>query len=438
MAIPEISRRDYLKLATAGVLGGSISGWFEALAKDAANSPQRKKSCILLWMDGGPSQTDTFDLKPGHRNGGPFKEIRTAAPDIRISEHLPLLAKHGDRMALIRSMSTQEGDHASARYYLHTGYRNRGPERYPAIGSLVAKELGSDKSALPQCVTISPSLVFGAPSSGFLGPKYAPLLLAATYDARDSDYEKLLRVPDLKPAGDVTREQAKARVGLLQEMQKEFGARHADLPVASRHTAYDRAVRLVQSGAARAFDLDGEPAKLRDRYGRSIFGQGCLLARRLVEKGVPFVEVGLGGTGASWDTHQNNFDQVKRLSGVLDAAWATLMDDLKDKGLLESTLVIWMGEFGRTPTINSANGRDHFPNAWTTVLAGGGIKGGQVAGKTSKDGTKVEERPVSAPDFLATVCLALGIDHQKQNLAHAGRPIRIVEKGAKPVKEVIA
>jgi hypothetical protein len=432
-----LSRRDYLKLAAAGVLGGSASGWFEAMARAAARDPQRKKACILLWMNGGPSQMDTFDLKPGHENGGPFKEIQTTAPGVRISEHLPTVARHADRMAVIRSMSTKEGDHGLAITALHTGYPPRGPIRYPTFGSHVAKELGDDEVALPHFIGIGQVAI---PSSGFLGPKYAPMIFANVSGFRnDDDYEKDLRVPSLKPSGDVTPEQSEARTELLQEIQKEFLARHGGPAAASRNTAYDRAVRLMRTRAAKAFDLDGEPANLRDRYGRNRFGQCCLMARRLVERGVPFVEVGLGRTGGSlWDSHQQNFEMVKQLSAVLDPAWGTLMEDLKDKGLLDSTLVIWMGEFGRTPKINTNNGRDHFPNAWSTVLAGGGIKGGQAVGKTSKDGTTVEERLVSAPDFFATVCRALGIDPDKQNISNIGRPIRIVEKGANPIEEIIA
>jgi uncharacterized protein (DUF1501 family) len=190
----------------------------------------------------------------------------------------------------------------------------------------------------------------------------------------------------------------------------------------------------MQSAGAKAFDLTDEKDKLRDSYGRNLFGQGCLLARRLIERGVPFVEVTLNG----WDTHSNNFDQVRTLCGTLDNAWSTLMEDLKSKGLLDTTTIIWMGEFGRTPVINQGRGRDHFPNAWATVLAGGGIKGGQVIGKTSTDGTTVEDRRTSTLDLLATLCMALGIDYEKTNRSNIGRPIRIVEKGASPVTEVVA
>ncbi len=200
---------------------------------------------------------------------------------------------------------------------------------------------------------------------------------------------------------------------------------------------------MMRSAAAKAFSLDEEPAELRDAYGRHLFGQGCLLARRLVERGVPFVEVTLSNVpgvnnAIGWDTHQDNFNAVQRLSGALDGAWGTLMKDLKQRGLLDSTLLVWMGEFGRTPKVNNNRGRDHWANSWSTVLAGGGIKGGQVIGKTSADGMTVEERPVSVNDLLATICMALGIDTSKQNDSNVGRPIRIVEPNAKPIQEVLS
>ena len=198
---------------------------------------------------------------------------------------------------------------------------------------------------------------------------------------------------------------------------------------------------MMRSESVTAFDLDDEPASLRDAYGRNRFGQGCLLARRLVERGVPFVEVSLNGVDGQsqlgWDTHQNNFDTVKRLSSTLDSGWATLLADLSRLGLLESTLVIWMGEFGRTPKINPNQGRDHFPNAWSTVLAGGGVKGGQVAGRTTADGTGVADRPITTGDLLATVCGALGIDAEKQNVSNVGRPIRLVDPRATVVEGVL-
>jgi hypothetical protein len=447
MSMPELSRRQWLKLSAAGFAASTVSGWFGALAEAAGPLKGRKKSCILLWMNGGPSQTDTFDLKPGHSNGGPFKEIATAAPGLRISEHLPKIAKFGDRMAVIRSMTTKEADHGRATFYMRTGYMPTGPIQYPPIGALVAKELGRDDAALPNCVAIAPYRFFNpaAYGSGFLGPKYAPLVVgdnAQFFNARiPNAYEQALKVQDIDPPADVDKAHGNVRLDLLEEMEREFIARHPGTASVSHKTAYDRAVRLMRTAAGKAFELEEEKDSVRDAYGRNLFGQGCLLARRLVERGVPFIEVTLGGVNGGafgWDTHQNNFDQVKALSGVLDPAWAMLMSDLKERGLLDSTLIVWMGEFGRTPKINGQRGRDHWPTSWSTVLAGGGIKGGQAIGDTGRDGMEVKERPVSVPDFLATVCKALSIDPEKQNNSNVGRPIRIADLTAKPITEALA
>ena len=438
-----LSRRGYLKLAASV----SLSGWLGNLARAAATDPARKRSCILLWMSGGPATIDLFDLKPGHPNGGPYKEIPTAAPGVRIGEHLPQLAKHMDRLAVLRGMSTKEQDHGRATFIMRTGTAPQGAIDYPTLGSLVAKELHTPGADLPPFVSIAPQrgLAQNAFSAGFLGPQYAPLIVAdgGGGGGDGEQVDRLLKVQDLdRPAG-VGRDTAAARLGLMRDLEAGFVAARPGLTGASHRSAYDAAVRLMKPDTAKAFDLAGEPRALRDRYGRNLFGQGCLLARRLVERGVPFVEVTLSGAAmgnqfASWDSHQNNFDQVKALCGALDAGWATLMADLKDRGLLDSTLVVWMGEFGRTPKINGNRGRDHFSTAWATVLGGGGIKGGQAVGRTSKDGTKVEDRPTDVTDLLATVCRGLGIDYEKQNLSNVGRPIRIVDKAAKPVTEVLA
>ncbi len=438
-----LSRRDWLRLSAAGVLGGSMSGWLEALAADTVKHPGRRRSCILLWMSGGPSQTDTFDLKPGHPNGGPFKETATAVPGIRISEHLPRVARHTDRMVLIRSMKTKEGDHGRATFMLRTGYAPQGPIQYPALGALVAKELEGPDAGLPSFVSIAPyrQINPAAFEPGFLGPVYAPLIVGEAGATQAGSPEQALQVQDLALPAGVSRAQGEARARLLEEMEQDFVKARPDAAAVSHYTACMRAVRLMRSAGARAFNLEEEAASVRDAYGRNRFGQGCLLARRLVERGVPFVEVSLGGADGQtlgWDTHGDNFNTVRRLSGLLDPAWGSLMDDLKDRGLLDTTLIVWMGEFGRTPRINGSGGRDHFPNAWSTVLAGGGLKGGQVVGKTSRDGTTVEERPVPVADFLATICLALGIDPRKQNMSNVGRPIRIADPAAQPITEVVA
>jgi hypothetical protein len=441
--LPRLSRRDWLKLSSAGVVASSLSGWLETFAADTAGHPARKRSVILLWMNGGPSQMDTFDLKPGHPNGGPFKEIQTSAPGLRISEHLPKLAKFGDQLAVIRSMKTREADHGRATFLMRTGYPPTGPIQYPTLGSLVARELGSDDTPLPNFVSIAPFRFFnpGAYGPGFLGPRYAPLIVGgnARTIRQGQPYEQALKVEDIDVPAEVARDHAEARMDLLRLMEDSFVKDHPGVAPLSHKTAYERAVRMMKTDASKAFDLEEENESLRDAYGRNLFGQGCLLARRLVERGVPFVEVTLGGyAGLTWDTHGQNFPRVQQLSEILDPAWATLMQDLKERGLLDSTLIVWMGEFGRTPKINRGQGRDHYPAAWTTVLAGGGIKGGQAVGKTSKDGSTVEERPVSVSDLLATVCQATGIDPMKANNSNIGRPIRIVDRNARPIQEVLS
>jgi hypothetical protein len=223
-------------------------------------------------------------------------------------------------------------------------------------------------------------------------------------------------------------------------MEADFVKSRPGIPAKSHATAYDRAVRLMKTAAGKAFNLEEEKAEVRDKYGRNLFGQGCLLARRLIERGVPFVEIthgGVNGGGFGWDTHANNFDQVKALCGTLDPAWGALMADLKDRGLLDSTLIVWMGEFGRTPKINGSQGRDHYPNAWASVLCGGGIKGGQAYGKTNAGGEQVEEKPVSVGDLVATIAAAAGIDPTKQNASNVGRPIRVADPTAKVIKDIV-
>lgn len=417
--------------------------WFPRLATEAADHPARRCACILLWMSGGPSQIDTFDPKPGHANGGEFASIDTAAAGVQFCEHLPRLATLADKLAVIRSMSSKEGDHSRATYLMRTGYRPEGPVRYPTLGSLLSKELKREETDLPNFISIGPfqQLNPAAFGPGFLGPQYAPLIIGGGGQPNPDHYEAALRVANLALPAEVTRTQADARMKLLSGIEDEFSRPRPSEWIDSHRSAYERALRLMRSDAVRAFKLDDEPPETRDRYGRNRFGQSCLLARRLIEQGVPFVGVSLNGVSGQsvfgWDTHVNNFEFVKRLSETLDSAWASLMEDLDSRGLLESTLIVWMGEFGRTPKINSNSGRDHYPAAWTTVLAGGGIRGGQAVGRTGEDGMKVEDRPVSVRDFMATICHALGIDSQRQNMSNVGRPIRIVDPDAEPVREVL-
>ncbi len=294
--VPQLTRRQVMRLAAAGALGASASGWIEALAADTAAHPNRRKSCILLWMSGGPSQTDTFDPKPGHANSGPFKPIQTTVPGMLLGPHLPKLARQAKDLAIIRSMSSKEGDHGRATYYLRTGYLPMGPVRYPTLGSLVANEFDDESAELPGFVSISPVRAINAAafSSGFLGPKCAPLNvgernLAGGMDAGSSS----LRVEDLDIPRGIGRPRADERLELMQTLGNDFLANRPGVPSFSHQSAYRRAVKMMRSSAAKAFDLDEEPAAVQDAYGRNPFGQGCLLARRLVERGVPFVEVTL-------------------------------------------------------------------------------------------------------------------------------------------------
>ena len=431
------SRRSWLRGVAVGGLGLSLSGWFDALARAAADHPQRKRACILLWMTGGPATIDLWDLKPNHDNGGPFKEIATCVPGLKVGEHLPRMAGRMDRVAVVRSMTTKEGDHGRASYLMRTGYLPRGAVQYPTLGALAAKERGDPTADLPPHVRVAPPNRNDAKGlgdgSGFLGPRYAPLVVGDAGGV-EASADEALSVPNLARPDGLSDEEFDARVRLLEQMDRDFAAVRPNAAADAHRAAYEHALRLMKPEAARVFDLSAEPAKLRDAYGRTPFGQGCLLARRLVESGVPFVEVGLEG----WDTHNQNFERVARLAQTLDAGWSALTDDLAGRGLLDSTLIVWMGEFGRTPVVNAGAGRDHFPHAWSVVLAGGGVKGGQAVGRTSPDGMAVEERPTSAPDLMATICRALGIDPRKQNASNVGRPIRIADASARPIEEVLA
>jgi len=426
-----MTRREILRLAAAGVSGVSLSGWMAPLARLAAAETaagRRPKSCILLWMDGGPSHLDSFDPKPDAPANirGEFASIATAVPGLRVCEKLPKVAGLLGHAAILRGMSTEEADHSRARIYLHTGYRPlQGGLSYPGLGSTVAAELGRPDSPLPSfVVTGTPLTKYDfLTDAGYRGPRHQPLVVA--------DVERGME--NLQPAVPGTEFENRSRV--LEQLAAGF-ARTSRSPVAEAHRAtLAGALRLMRSDRSRAFDLAQEPAGVRDRYGRGTFGQGCLLARRLVEAGVACVEVYL----ANWDSHERRIAQgIPGLLTQVDDGVSALVGDLRDRGLLDDTLIIWMGEFGRTPQVNREGGRDHFARAWSTVLIGGGVKGGQAVGATDRQGAAVVDRPISVHDFMATVCRLLGIDPARRIDTPAGRPIRIVEdKGEKVITEVI-
>jgi uncharacterized protein (DUF1501 family) len=440
------SRRQALRTLALSAAGCSVSRFLPAFAADLAADPARRRHCILLWMTGGPSQIDTFDMKPGHANGGPFKEIATAVPGMRFSEHLPQLAKHAGSLAILRGLSTKEGDHQRATELMHTGQLPMGPIRYPTVGSALSKALARGESDLPSFVSVNPFVPYNVGSPGFLGAAHAPLTVGSqAYSSQQqqqpADGYATLTVDDAQPRPTYLARQ-QTRLKLWRGLEDRFLAENPDAAAAAAHrTVYERAIRFM-TGAERAleaFDLSQEPDALRQAYGRGSFGQGCLLARRLVERGVAFVEVAMtgGGNFLLWDTHQDNFNQVKKLSAELDAGFATLLTDLKQRGLLESTTILWMGEFGRTPAITAgSNGREHFTDAWSAVLAGGGIQGGAVHGRTSRDGRTVEDGRIEVGDLLATLAAAVGVKPDTENLSEMGRPIKIAE--GQPVAAVLA
>lgn len=434
-------RRQFAKYSGLSLLGASMSGWFSQLAAMADETGKRpKRSCILLWMSGGPSQMETIDPKEGQENGGPTKAIDTSVPGIKISENLPKVATVMGDLAPIRSMTTKEGDHTRATYYLRTGYLPVGPLQYPSMGSFLGKSLRKEECDLPSYVSINPFRAFspGAFAPGFLGPAWSPLVVGAQTTDNDVSFE----VRNLKVPEQLTETQVEARLRMLGSLEHSFLASRPGSPGASHLQSYEQAVRMMKSQAVGAFSLEKEDSMLRDAYGRNAFGQGCLLARRLVEEGVAFVEVSLNGLdaagGAGWDTHADNFTSVKSLCEILDPAWSTLMTDLKQRGLLENTLVIWAGEFGRTPKINENSGRDHWPGSWSTVLGGGGIRGGQALGKTSDDGMEILDSPVTVPNFMATICAALGLDHTSTNQSNIGRPIPLSDHGSAPLSAILS
>ncbi|HEY1377761.1 MAG TPA: DUF1501 domain-containing protein [Gemmataceae bacterium] len=415
-----VTRRTFLRSVAVGAVGTASLGWKDAVTLNAAELRKRGMACILLFMNGGPSQFETFDPKPGASTGGPTKGIPTTVPGVQVAEHWPKVAKQLGDIALIRSMTNKEGAHPRAVYQLKTGYVPSGGIKFPAFGSLVAKEIGPPDFDLPSFVSIGRRDTIG---SGFLGMQYAP------FSVQDPN-----RMPNnAELPGGVSSQRFNRRLGLLKDLEKDFADAGAGHQVESHQALYQGAAQLVLSPRLKAFDLSQEKDAARDRYGKNPFGQGCLLARRLVETGVTFVEVESDG----WDTHRENFDTTKNLSGPVDQGFAALVADLKDRGMLDKTLIVWMGEFGRTPRINGQNGRDHYPRAFSVALAGGGVKGGRVIGATSSDGLSIAERPVTVPDLFTTFCHALQINPRKENHGPLDRPVKIVD-GGQPVAELFA
>ena len=424
-----MTRRHFVRhLMGASALAVPAITFTNSIAAHAADLKKRHKAAIMLWMSGGPSTIDIWDLKPGAPTGGSFRPIGTSGNE-QITEHLPLMAKQMHHMAIIRSMSTREADHDRGRYFMHTGYVPNPNVEHPSYGAVIAHELNHQVPDLQ----IPPFVAVGGGSvgPGFLGMSYAPFVVSPEGDIRN-----------LKIA--VDNQRLMERMNVLASLERGFIQRVSGdkdpkkvvkVTSASDHAkVLDKTLELMTSPQMEAFKVAKEPQEVRDRYGDTSFGKGCLMARRLVEQGVPFVEVDLGG----WDTHRDNFKSLgdDKLP-ELDKAMSALVEDLAQRGRLQDTAIIWMGEFGRTPRINGDSGRDHWARTWSVVVGGAGMKGGIAVGKTDGDGTSVETEPYSSQDVMASICKALGISLETTFTSGNGRPMKIANSG-KVIKELFA
>jgi len=390
-----------------------------SLRTHAAELKKNHKAAILLWMSGGPSTIDLWDLKPGASTGGPFKPISTSG-DVQICEHLPMTAKVMDKLAIVRSMSTREADHMRGRYYMHTGYVPNPNIEHPSYGAVISHELVKEESDLqiPPFVSVDGA----SEGPGFLGMQYAPFRVDSNGQVRNLEMQG------------IDESRLIQRMHALDMIEKGFISQNRG-PAAKDHEAVlKKTLNIMTSAQMDAFKVNKEPKQVLDRYGNDRFARGCLMARRLVEAGVPFVEVDLGG----WDNHQGIFNilQNQRLP-VLDKAMSALVEDLNQRGMLKDTAIIWMGEFSRTPRINGNTGRDHWARSWSVVLGGAGMKSGIAVGKTNEDGTSVETDPYTSQDVMATVCKALGISLETTFTSKNGRPMKIANSG-KVIKELFA
>ncbi len=426
-----VSRRDFLRIGGLSTLGLSLAGF---LRLQAATKPVERKNvnCILMWMQGGPSHHETFDPKPDApaEVRGEFNTIPTTLPGVRIAEHLPLLAKQTDKYSIIRGHDPKNGSHGTADHIMMTGHKFNASLPFPCYGSVIAKERGYRDGMLP-FVQLGKNIDrrFNGGIAGFLGDEYNP------FEIGEDPNAAAFKVRDLS-VSDADKARLERRVGMLNALDDHQRKVEETAPVVrARDAFYEKAHALITSPAAKkAFALEDEPAKLRDRYGRHTLGQSCLLARRLIESGVHFVTVTDGG----WDTHQNNFKSLKeRKLPPLDQAYSALLQDLHDRGLLASTLVVWFGDFGRTPKINPSAGRDHWATAGCACMGGGGVKLGQVVGATNALGEFVIDSPASPQDLAATIYHTLGVPLHTWYRAQDGRPIELVPEG-KPIRQLVS
>ncbi len=418
-----LARRNFLRAGLGALLTASLvgAGSTSRAGTDVLASIRPVRRCVVLFMHGGASQIDTFDPKPGRPTGGEFRAIESSVSGLRISEHLPQLAARMHRLTLIRSLTAKEGNHERARYLMQTGFVPQGGVEHPSLGAHAARARGPD-GELPGFVAIN----LPGTGPGYLGAAWGPFVVP--------DASKPVR--NLAPPDGLALAPARLdrRVELWRGLEGEFGRAHGSARVAAAREIGERAVALSRSGRLDAFDLSRESAQTRARYGSGRFAEGCLLARRLLEAEVGFVEVGMRG----WDTHQDNFSQVRTLSAELDRAAAALIDDLIASGLWSETLLVWLGDFGRTPRINGNGGRDHFPRVSSVVLGGGPIRAGEVIGASDQDGEDIRERPVTVPELFASLATALGLDAGEVHVTPEGRPVTTVDEAGEPIPELFA
>jgi hypothetical protein len=396
----------FLELGLAGsgsLLAPSVRAMTGAEPRGAA------KACISIFLAGGPSQIDTWDPKPGRPTGGPFRAIETSVPGIRVAEHLPNLAARAHRLAIVRSLVGTEPSHDRAIHLMRTSYPPQRGTGYPPLFGLFARH---EPTRL-----VPASVVIGGQGydPGLLGRAHAPLTVGNPRSAASR----------FRPVTKVAPQRQALRLQRWRDREDRFAAAFGGDELLARREIFEEAIAMLEGENRTLFDIAKEPPTVRERYGEGRFADACVLARRLVEGGVPFVEITHGG----WDTHADNFPKVERRSRELDQGLATLLDELDDRGLLEQTLIVCMGEFGRTPKINANGGRDHYPKVTSAVLAGGGIGGGQVIGATDEDGMAITERPIAMQDLLRTVAVRLGVDPDETHVTDTGRPIANIDGG---------
>jgi len=400
-------------------IGGVLSG-FSAFAAGVGANPiataqqareSTVKRCVVLWMDGGPSQFETFDPKPDSSTGGDVGAIQTSVPGLDISEFLPEMAKRMDQLSVVRNLSSMEGEHNRAQYLMHTGYPRIDTFPRPALGAIAAHDVSV--SNVPQYVSLG-SRGFGP---AFLGPQYGPFSIRDPESAREM-LEVLRR--------------RRSRVEFLRDLSANFSQRYTDPAVQQRQAMIQQITHLADSPFSRALDLERESRRRRAAYGNSHFSRLCLTARRLLETGVRFVEIQQDG----WDSHTNNLSVTRRLCGRIDQPWAVLMDELSASGLLDDTVVLWMGEFGRTPDINGAAGRDHFPAVSPIVIGGAGLRSGQVIGATNESGREIVGDSVGVPDLFATVLDRFGIEADHEFTTSFDSPTPATDSGT-PIRGLL-